>query len=525
MLDFIVSVCHPKHLAAWREAQKRLPEFVPTRDHLLVVPDECVEDFVAVTDRRIRIEPESAHTAQYSRRLRNELQRMSQERRFGSYVQQMIKLGALRGRPDGQRLLIWDADTVPLRELEFFTEAGHVRCYAQHGAHEPMFVQIERLLGLQKATKRSFIAQCLPIRSEWANAFFEYLEGDGVSWHDRLLSSIPFNRGSALSEYELLGTFSAHYFESQIVWSDEPWVRNGYRYALLESDSLDLSEVPQTAHFVALEDYDRPGSDSGDSSVDPSFEPVSARNRRIADSLAESFSRLLLADASRQMAPKVLFVGLHREGSRLLPVGDLTARDISIEAVSPFIQRTTNDADDWVRLIHGIPGERAGEGLIYYLDVDSVNAPDRFPHLIEEHVSGGLIVSPRRTHLSCRFWTELVDWDEPDSTRRSQLDEVRPMTVPVVAWSELLQGRPSAVLISLLGFEDEVLGSFVTALESHSGPAPVRVGFVSTFKHSEVITRLEMLGYARTLQSTQPDGAEPVLWGFQRLETIEDRIG
>ena len=281
MLDFVVSVCHPKHLAAWREAQVRIPACIPAREHVVVVPDESVDEFARVTGDTISVEPESLHAAPYAERLRDELLRIGESRRYGSYVQQFIKIGALRGRPDGERLLIWDADTVPLRRLEFFGGDGPVRFYSEHRAHEPMFVQVERLLGLQKATKRSFIAQCFPIRSEWANAFFAALEDDGSSWYDRILASIPFDRGSGISEYELLGTFIAHRFPSQIEWIDDAWLRNGYAFARSNGEGVDLSSVPSRAHFVALEDYDRPEISRAPLSVDPLFEPTGSRNRRI----------------------------------------------------------------------------------------------------------------------------------------------------------------------------------------------------------------------------------------------------
>lgn len=126
LLDFIVSVCHPKHLPAWREAQARIPTYIASRDHLLVVPDDSLADFAAVTDKRIRVEPESIHVTSYADRLRDSLLKIDEERRYGSYVQQMIKLGAIRGRPAGERLLIWDADTVPLRELKFFGDGKSI---------------------------------------------------------------------------------------------------------------------------------------------------------------------------------------------------------------------------------------------------------------------------------------------------------------------------------------------------------------------------------------------------------------
>ena len=507
MLDLVVSVCHPKHLIAWRAAQARTSTFIPSREHLLVVPDDSVEEFAEATNGSIRIEPESLHIAPYEDRLRHELRRIGEERRYGSYVQQFIKLGALRGRPDGERLLIWDADTVPLRDLEFFMVDGRVKFYAEHRAHEPMFVQVERALGLQKATKRSFIAQCFPIRSEWANAFFAVLEQFGEPWHDRILSTIPFDRGSALSEYELLGTFIADRFGEHIDWTSDPWLRNGYRFARIEGNAVDLSEVPSDVHFVALEDYDRPDVNSRPISVDTSFEPTAARNRRIRTALAEACSRLVLTEHQAERDQQVLFVGLGRDAEELLPVGELRVEGALVSVVSV---EEVEAPERWSRAVHGIPTAEDGQQEMFRLDA-----------------GGDLLVSPRLTHLACRFWTELVDWDDEDEVARRQLRTARRVTVPAVSWGALLDDDPSVVVIALPGFEREVFGPLVACLEQRASllPLPDRLGIVSMYRDAALFSRLEGMGYVLAFSSAEPDDAEHVLWAFERSLESHDRNG
>ena len=501
VLDLIVSVCHPKHLIAWRAAQERTSRFIPSREHVLVVPDDSAEEFSEATNGSIKVEPESLHIAPYEDRLRYELRRIGEERRYGSYVQQLIKLGALRGRPDGERLLIWDADTVPLRNLEFFMADGRVRFFAEHRAHEPIFVQVERALGLQKATKRSFIAQCFPIRSEWANAFFAVLEESGQPWYTRIISSIPFDRGSALSEYELLGTFIADRFGEHIKWTSDPWLRNGYRFARIDGDSVDLSKVPSDVYFLALEDYDRPEVNSRSVSVDTSFEPTTARNRRIRAALAEACSRLILTERQTKLDQRVLFVGLGREAEALVPVGELRASRAVVSVVSA---EDVEASAWWSRFIHGIPAAEDGQQEVFVLDAGR-----------------SLLVSPRLTHLACRFWTELVDWDDEDVVARRQLEAARRVSVPAISWGALLDDDPSVVVIALPGFEHEVLGSLVACLEQRGSLLPDRLGVVSTYRDAALFSRLAALGYDLVFSSTEPDAAEHVLWAFERSLGIQ----
>jgi hypothetical protein len=517
LLDFIVSVCHPKHLAAWREAQARIPSCLPSREHVLVVPDDSVDDFERVTGETIRVEPESLHAAPYSERLRDDLRRIGESRRYGSYVQQLIKLGALRGRPDGERLLIWDADTVPLRRLDFFGDDGLVRFYSEHRAHEPMFVQVERLLGLQKATKRSFIAQCFPIRSEWANAFFATLEHDGEPWYDRILASIPFDRGSGISEYELLGTFIAHRYASKIEWIDDAWLRNGYAFARSNGSAVDLGAVPRAAHFVALEDYDRPEVSRVPLSVDPLFEPTPIRNRRISAQLSGACARLVRADETAARRSRLLFIGLAQEAQVLLPLDSLAERGIDLEMVSP-VSHEALTAPPWSRIWHGVPAAESGETEVCILDASS-SLSSAGDEARRQHPTDGLLVSPRLSHLACRFWMELVDWSEEDLLRVAELDAARRVMVPAIDWRELLRrdgGGDDVVVIALPGFEREVVGSFVESLSQSEASRVCQVGFVSLYRDEALFARLEELGFAFTAASAQPDDAEPILWSFER---------
>lgn len=514
MLDFIVSVCHPKHLPAWREAQARIPTFIASRDHLLVVPDDSLADFAAVTDKRIRVEPESLHVTSYADRLRDSLLKIGEERRYGSYVQQMIKLGAIRGRPAGERLLIWDADTVPMRELKFFGDGGSGRFYSEHRAHEPMFVQVERALGMQKATKRSFIAQCFPIKSEWANAFFEELEQHGDNWYERILSSIPFERGSALSEYELLGTFIAHRFGTEIEWSQDVWLRNGYRFARSEAGGIDLSDIPSEVHFVALEDYDRPNVNVGCESVDPTFEPVAVRNRRISGGLSQSCLRLLEAAKPDQQEYRVLFVGLDSEAEVLLPVDWLREHGVAVTIVS--VANVQDQADvPWSRVIHGIPAAESGEQEIYVLETSRARRPESRARPLN-HLSGGHLVSPRLTNLACRFWTETVDWDDVDSVRFCDLEAVQRVTVPAISWSQILGQNFRAVIVAQPGFEREVLDSLITHLKMRMAPSPSWIGFTSTYRDAALCAGLEELGFTPAIATAAPGSDAPIFWAFER---------
>ena len=201
----------------------------------------------------------------------------------------------------------------------------------------------------------------------------------------------------------------------------------------------------------------------------------------------------------------------------LLPFTRLEELGIDREVVAP-VHQPVRPVVSWSRIQHGIPAVASGEADVFVFDPSSMRCSARADILLQ-HPTVGLLVSPRLSHLACRFWLELVDWDEQDAARSAELGMVRQLTVQTIAWRELLQREgdgDDALIISLPGFEHEVVGSLLTALEQSEAPRLTRVGFISLYRDGALVARLEELGFAFAFASAEPDDAEPVLWVFER---------
>ena len=204
-------------------------DLIGAERRILIVPDDQVEVFGRVLGTEaFEITSESSLLSPGQiEQIREMVSLAENPDRFGWYLQQFLKLSALeKFSQDYDRLIIWDADTIPLRQIDVFDSDGTPRPYFGSEHHQPYFDAIYRVLGIRKTINRSFIAQTFPITGKQASNFFASLGGTG--WFEKLLSAIDFSEGSGFSEYETLGTFI--YRDRAPQWSSGKWTRYGNKF-------------------------------------------------------------------------------------------------------------------------------------------------------------------------------------------------------------------------------------------------------------------------------------------------------
>jgi hypothetical protein len=178
-------------------------------------------------------------------------------KRYGWYIQQLIKLEYCFQARSEDRILIWDADTIPLRLPEVFSGDGAVFPYTDSSIHYPYRDNIRRLLDIEPPGEYSFVAQCFPIHGRWATALRAELEWKHKArWWKSIIDSIDFSENSGFSEYELLGSFVTQRFGGLVKPNPGKWERNGWNIFSQVSDvrfgSLRESADPD---FVAFENW------------------------------------------------------------------------------------------------------------------------------------------------------------------------------------------------------------------------------------------------------------------------------
>ena len=254
----VVSVCHAADAAIWRLAAPRILRHIASRRYQLIVPAREVELFRSLTPPDYEVVSEDGILEGLT--LDSVRQRMPEamRSRAGWYFQQLLKLAALlRIRCRGNEMLvIWDADTIPLRPLQFSDAEGRLLYFTSDDDHPIYFEVIRRLLGLEKIVPFSFIAQCFPVRAAWLRGFVDFVERrHGCTWPEAILRTADFNDVSGFSEYETLGTYLSHRHAYAMASYTVPWLRYGYQL-YDPDDPASLPEEGDGYYYASFERWD-----------------------------------------------------------------------------------------------------------------------------------------------------------------------------------------------------------------------------------------------------------------------------
>ena len=259
ILDNVVCVCCKRDADTWKEASKHIVRFIKANKYKVYVPDHELNYFKSITPIAFDVIGESIFTKSFSLEIKKRLPSKIADQ-FGWYLQQFIKLAAVSACNKNEIVLIWDADTVPLRPLQFIDSDGMLVYYKSDEHHHPYFVTIDKLLGLNKIVDFSFIAQSFVINADWFNEFLAFLElRHQKDWVNALLDNINFNEGNSFSEYETLGAFISNRHKSQIRFSNNKWLRLGNStigHIAFLNDRL-IAKKLHIYDFVSFEKWDK----------------------------------------------------------------------------------------------------------------------------------------------------------------------------------------------------------------------------------------------------------------------------
>ena len=260
--DLTYSVCSAKDIETWKISSEFMLRNIESKNYLVVVPDDEVNLFRCVTDKKINIVADSVYVGDLRSKLLEYCSvKYEGAHRVGWYIQQFIKLSVLKESRSTENFLIWDADTVPLKKLRFFDAQGNVHFYVGNEHHLPYFDSIRKSIGLEKIANCSFIAQSFPCKGEWARSFFSHLElKSNKNWLDALVDSIDFNQLCGFSEYETLGTYLLQNYSQNMLIHSGQWSRDGM--GLIGSPkNISISpfnEIISNFDYVSFEQWQEP---------------------------------------------------------------------------------------------------------------------------------------------------------------------------------------------------------------------------------------------------------------------------
>jgi hypothetical protein len=342
--DLVVSTAELGSIESWKLAGPQLVAFVPASEYWLIVPDNQLREFVDNSPAEYKIFPESDFMRDFSQKF-SRCVGASLPARRGWYLQQLLKLEAISRARHLDRIVIWEGDTIPLREISFFDSQGNCRYYFGSEYHLPYFESIDRLLGLDKAHPESFIAQNLPITGDQIRAFFSYIENRNQStWWDAVIDSIDFDEPSGFAEYETLGTFVSSFDKKPLIMQPGSWSRYGNQRRV--SKQIHSRRASKAKYdFVALETWAQ-------------ARPARAFLNRILGGLSLNFGRALsfvasvfkFSSSTIQLDAHLAKIFESRGGIDVLQIG--ASDRIQSDLLSKFLQNPGNFS---ARLVEPIP--------------------------------------------------------------------------------------------------------------------------------------------------------------------------
>jgi hypothetical protein len=226
----VITICSLSHADVWRLTSNLLPRFVEADNYFVYVPESELNEFSRITNPQIQILSQDLLGKNYFAYLKNKVDSIGNQKRFGWYLQQFYKIEALINA-NSSHLVIWDADCVPVKKITLFDSSGApVYMLASEENHRVYFETIRKLLDLEKVQQFSFVIPGFPILKTWISQFIEDLESKHkIPWYESIIHNTPLGEASGFSETETLGTWVANSYPAS--WSTIPgnWERHGQR--------------------------------------------------------------------------------------------------------------------------------------------------------------------------------------------------------------------------------------------------------------------------------------------------------
>lgn len=188
--------------------------FLPISSLIIIGPDKL--KLMLPNDNRIKFISEDALIDKRAIKGIIEKRQAGEEKkkdRTGWYIQQFLKM-AYAKVCDDEYYLLWDSDTLPLKEIELFDNQNKPYLDYKTEYFKPYFETLERLLpGYNKIFKGSFISEHMVIKTSHMKELLRQIEAniniEGTSFDEKIINSIEtkYLSDSGFSEFETIGTF------------------------------------------------------------------------------------------------------------------------------------------------------------------------------------------------------------------------------------------------------------------------------------------------------------------------------
>lgn len=257
LIKNVISLCTAKEIEVWEINAVEILNNIKSDKYTLIVPNKDLSLFKKKTPKLYKIYSENKYISKSIKSLIRK-KCINIQTNYTWYLQQFIKISALKNMKQEDVFLIWDSDTIPLKKIKFFDKKKYL-FYKGSENHKPYFDLIEKIFKIKKKLTFSFIVQCLICKGRWVNAFFTFIKSKyKKSWQKVLINNINFNQNNGFSEYETLGSFFHKKFPKEMKFLKNKWCRNGNsEIGSIKNFFLYREKLAKKYDFVAFEKSDQ----------------------------------------------------------------------------------------------------------------------------------------------------------------------------------------------------------------------------------------------------------------------------
>ncbi|GAB3041924.1 DUF6492 family protein [Spirosoma pulveris] len=179
----------------------------------------------------------------------------------GWYYQQFIKMGFAFSKFAKEYYLSWDADTIPVRKISFFDALGNPYFTTKDEFHNPYFVTIKKILGIDKVIPKSFISENMIFSKVIMKHLISEIDPSAnfsLHWCEKIIAAIPRGNNNGFSEFETYGTFSFKNYPEKYTLRELRTYRDaGKEYTRLVSKQM-FNELALQYDMISIEYRDNP---------------------------------------------------------------------------------------------------------------------------------------------------------------------------------------------------------------------------------------------------------------------------
>ncbi len=156
--------------------------------------------------------------------------------RAGWYFKQIAIFAYAMRADSAERYLVWDADTIPLREMSFFDGEGKPSSTRKVEHLLPYFATLRSFLGDRETGGFLFIAEHMMFDTDIVRSLVgDAMKGEsysGEAFGRRVMCSIADENlaWAGFSEYETYGNYATARFPDRIAVRDLPSLRRGFSF-------------------------------------------------------------------------------------------------------------------------------------------------------------------------------------------------------------------------------------------------------------------------------------------------------